>query len=90
MAKKRRGKQALSSLVVAHIRKQVKKLGLQPGGLLGTEGEIANRLGVSPRVVRDATQQMRACGMLHAKPGVGLIVGQADPVAAFARILPMR
>lgn len=78
-----------TSRVVARLRRHILKKCLKPGNVVGTESQLATDLRVSHRVVRDAVQQLRANGLLHTKPGVGLIMGHADPVRAFGAFLPM-
>jgi len=52
------------------------RLGL--GDRLPTEGELAIRFGVSRLSVREATKALEFLGIVEAKTGVGLAVGQLD------------
>ncbi len=52
------------------------RLGL--GDRLPTEGELAVRFGVSRLSVREATKALEFLGIVEAKTGVGLAVGQLD------------
>lgn len=52
------------------------RLGL--GDRLPTEGELASRFGVSRLSVREATKALEFLGIIEAKTGVGLAVGQLD------------
>lgn len=51
---------------------------LQPGDRLPTESELAQALGMSRLSVREATKALEFLGIVAAKPGVGLTVGQVD------------
>ena len=64
---------------VAHGIKQFIAAGkLVPGDRLPTEHELAARFGVSRLSLREATKALEFLGIVEAKPGVGLTVGQID------------
>ena len=64
----------LPSRVVAHINREIKTGRLKAGEKLPSETELANELGVSRNVVREATSQLRADGVIQARQGVGAFV----------------
>ncbi len=51
---------------------------LRPGDRLPTENQLAEQFGVSRLSVREATKALEFLGIIEAKPGVGLTVGQID------------
>lgn len=55
--------------------------GMRPGDWLGTESELAAKLGVSRLTMRDAVRTLEAQGMVEVKVGAagGLRVAQASP-----------
>jgi GntR family transcriptional regulator, transcriptional repressor for pyruvate dehydrogenase complex len=55
--------------------------GMQPGDWVGTEGELAERFGVSRLTLRDAVRTLEAMGILDVKVGSGggVRVAQGDP-----------
>lgn len=55
--------------------------GMQPGDWVGTEGELAERFGVSRLTIRDAIRTLEAMGVLDVKVGArgGVRVAQGDP-----------
>jgi GntR family transcriptional repressor for pyruvate dehydrogenase complex len=66
--------------VVAQIRDAVFS-GLRPGDWLGTESELAAKLGVSRLTMRDAVRTLEAQGMVEVRVGAagGLRVAQPSP-----------
>lgn len=70
----------VSEQVVAQVRDAVFG-GMRPGDWLGTESELAAKLGVSRLTMRDAVRTLEAQGMVEVKVGAagGLRVAQASP-----------
>jgi len=64
----------LPAKVAAYFSREIKSGRLKVGEKLNSENEIANDLGVSRNVVREAVSQLRADGMIHARQGVGAFV----------------
>lgn len=64
----------LPTKVAAHISREIKSGRLKTGEKLPSETEIASNLGVSRNVVREATSQLRADGIIQARQGVGAFV----------------
>lgn len=67
-----------SEVVAARIRDFIIKHGLKPGDRLPTEGEFAERFGVSRVAVREATKALGFLGILDAAPRRGLSVGRVS------------
>ena len=64
----------LPTKVAAYLSREIKSGRLKAGEKLSSENEIANDLGVSRNVVREAVSQLRADGVIHARQGVGAFV----------------
>jgi len=64
----------LPAKVAAYFSREIKSGRLRAGEKLNSENDIANDLGVSRNVVREAVSQLRADGMIQARQGVGAFV----------------
>ena len=64
----------LPTKVAAYFNREIKSGRLKAGEKLRSEDKIANDLGVSRNVVREAVSQLRADGVIHARHGVGAFV----------------
>jgi DNA-binding FadR family transcriptional regulator len=64
------------------VRKYVLDHGLEPGDPLPSEGELAEQLGMSRASMREATRSLESLGVIEAKHGKGLYVGEFtfDPI----------
>jgi DNA-binding FadR family transcriptional regulator len=67
-----------SELVAARIRDYIINHRLKPGDRLPTEGEFAEKFGVSRVAVREATKALGFLGILDAAPRRGLTVGRVS------------
>jgi GntR family transcriptional repressor for pyruvate dehydrogenase complex len=72
---KRSRKPKKSEVVASKIRDYIVQHGLNAGDRLPTEGELAERFGVSRVSVREATKALGFLGILEAAPRRGLTVG---------------
>ena len=79
----------LRTQITRRLIGRIERLGLKPGDVLGTEGELADEFGVSPRTLREAAGQLRAMGMLTSRRRVGLLVAEPDPSESLSVILPL-
>jgi GntR family transcriptional repressor for pyruvate dehydrogenase complex len=61
----------LSAQIVAEVRDALNERRLKPGDVIGSEKEIAKRLGVSRIVARDALRTLEALGVAEIKVGAG-------------------
>lgn len=68
----------LRDQVAERIKELIATAELRPGDRLPTESELAGQLGVSRLSVREATKALEFLGIVTAKTGVGLTVGQLD------------
>jgi DNA-binding FadR family transcriptional regulator len=67
-----------SEIVAARIRSYIINHGLRPGDRLPTEGEFAERFGVSRVSVREATKALSFLGILDVAPRRGMSVGRVS------------
>lgn len=67
-----------SEIVAAKLRDYIINKALKPGDRLPTEGELAERFGVSRVSVREATQALGFLGIIEAAPRRGLTVGRVS------------
>ena len=74
--------ESLPQRVVAALNRDIESGELAPGSRLPTEQQLANRLGVSRNVVREAIAQLRADGLVEARQGVGAFVLSPEQRAA--------
>ncbi len=61
----------LSAQIVSEVREALNEKRLKPGDFLGSEKDIAKRLGVSRIVARDALRTLEALGVAEIKVGSG-------------------
>jgi DNA-binding FadR family transcriptional regulator len=68
----------IRDIVAEKLTDYITSEGLQPGDRLPTEQELADRFGVNRLSLREATKALEFLGIVEAKPGRGLSVGQTD------------
>jgi DNA-binding FadR family transcriptional regulator len=68
----------LRDLVARKISTYIADQGLKPGDRLPNENELAASFGVSRLSLREATKALEFLGIVEAKPGCGLSVGQTN------------
>ncbi len=68
----------LPSKVAAYITREIAVGNFRPGEQLPTEHQLADSLGVSRNVVREAVSQLRADGIIRARQGVGAFVQEPE------------
>jgi GntR family transcriptional repressor for pyruvate dehydrogenase complex len=67
--------------IAASIREQISAGELRPGDELPSEAELAERFGVSQRVVRDALRTLNSEGIIATRQGKRAIVRDFKPIA---------
>jgi len=72
-------RRTLAGIVMQRIEDYVRERPLGPGDLLPSQHELAQQLGVSRPVVREALQGLASRGVLEIRPGSGVYV--SDPAA---------
>jgi GntR family transcriptional repressor for pyruvate dehydrogenase complex len=71
-------KERLVDRVVEEVKKLVINRKLLPGMMLPPERELADQIGVSRTVVREAVQVLTAMGLVESRQGIGTIIRQAN------------
>ena len=64
----------LTDRVASMLCEQITGGGFQPGDVLPPEHQIAQRMGVSRTVLREAVSRLKVDGLVSSKPGRGLVV----------------
>ena len=71
-------KKRLVDRVVDEVKKLIINHKLTPGMMLPPERELAEQIGVSRTVVREAVQVLTAMGLVESRQGIGTIIRQAN------------
>src|SRR3990170_1298204 len=84
--------QPITSLTMADqvetsLREYILKRAVRPGDAIPKETELAEALGVSRNVVREALSRLRMLGMIESKKKRGMILTQPDVLKGLERIL---
>lgn len=69
------------------LRQYLKKMSFKPGDPLPTETDLAEALGVSRNVVREALSRLRMLGMIETRKRKGMVLASPDILQAFERVL---
>lgn len=68
----------LRDVIAGRLKSYIVEENLKPGDRLPTETDLARRFGVSRLSLREATKSLEFLGIVEARPGRGLSVGQVD------------
>ena len=79
--------QTMTDIVEVQLREYLKKKSFLPGDVLPKEVEMAEALGVSRNVVREALSRLRMLGMIETKKRRGMVLARPDILGAFERVL---
>lgn len=77
----------MADVVELRLREFLKKKSFRPGDALPKEQELADALGVSRNVVREALSRLRMLGMIETKKKRGMVLAQPDILGSFERVL---
>src|SRR5690606_11388105 len=77
----------MADVVETRLREYLKKKSFKPGDALPKELELAEALGVSRNVVREALSRLRMLGMVETRKKRGMILARPDILGAFERVL---
>ena len=77
----------MADVVESQLREYLKKMSLKPGQSLPKETELADALGVSRNVVREALSRLRMLGMIESRRRRGMVLVSPDILQAFERVL---
>jgi Transcriptional regulators len=74
-------------IVEARLREYFHKRNYKPGDALPTENEMAQSLGVSRNVVREALSRLRMLGIVESRKKRGMVMSKPDILGSFERVL---
>lgn len=77
----------MADIVEIRLREYLKKKSFLPGDALPKELELAEALGVSRNVVREALSRLRMLGMIETKKKRGMVLARPDILGTFERVL---
>lgn len=77
----------MADVVEVRLRDYLKEKSFKPGDPLPTEVDLAETLGVSRNVVREALSRLRMLGMVETKKKRGMILARPDILSSFERVL---
>lgn len=77
----------MADIVEVRLRDFLKKRNFKPGDALPKEVEMAEALGVSRNVVREALSRLRMLGIIETKRKRGMVLSSPDIMGSFERVL---
>lgn len=77
----------MADRVEAQLRKYLKEEGFKPGDAIPKELEIAETLGVSRNVVREALSRFRMLGLIESRKRRGMVLARPDVLVSLERVL---
>lgn len=77
----------MADVVEIRLRDYLKKKSFKPGDPLPKETDLAESLGVSRNVVREALSRLRMLGMVETRKKRGMILSRPDILGSFERVL---
>ena len=73
----------MTDVVEMNLREYLKKKLFKPGDALPSEQQLADALGVSRNVVREALNRLRLVGIVATKKRRGMLLSQPDILGSF-------
>jgi GntR family transcriptional regulator, transcriptional repressor for pyruvate dehydrogenase complex len=77
----------MADVVELRLRDYLKEKSFKPGDSLPKEMDLAESLGVSRNVVREALSRLRMLGMVETRKKRGMILSSPDILSSFERVL---
>jgi GntR family transcriptional repressor for pyruvate dehydrogenase complex len=77
----------MADVVETRLREYLKEKSFKPGDALPNELQLAESLGVSRNVVREALSRLRMLGMVETKKKRGMVLSRPDILGSFERVL---
>ncbi|WP_276484675.1 FadR/GntR family transcriptional regulator [Paraflavitalea pollutisoli] len=77
----------MADIVEARLREFIRNKNYKPGDSLPTEMELAEGLGVSRNVVREALSRLRMLGIIETRKKRGMVITQPDILGSFEKVL---
>jgi len=84
---KRIDQKTMADLVELQLRDYLRKKSFKPGDPLPSEQQLADSLGVSRNVVREALSRLRMLGIVETKKKRGMLLSRPDILGSFERVL---
>lgn len=84
---KRIDQKTMADLVELQLRDFLRKKSFKPGDPLPSEQQLADSLGVSRNVVREALSRLRMLGIVETKKKRGMLLSRPDILGSFERVL---
>lgn len=84
---KRIDQKTMAELVEVQLRDYLRKKLFKPGDALPSEQQLAESLGVSRNVVREALSRLRMLGIVNTKKKRGMQLSSPDILGSFERVL---
>ena len=84
---KRIDQKTMADLVELQLREYLRKQSFKPGDPLPSEQQLADSLGVSRNVVREALSRLRMLGIVETKKKRGMLLSSPDILGSFERVL---
>lgn len=78
---------SMADIVESRIREYIRNNSFKSGDSLPKEMEIAESLGVSRNVVREALSRLRMLGIIESKRRSGMVLASLDVMSSFERIM---
>ena len=82
-------KQSLVDMAESKVRHAILDSGLKVGDVLPGELELAERLGVSRNVMREALSRLRMLGVLESRKKRGMVLTEPDLLGGIAKVLDL-
>ena len=79
--------ETMADVVETKLREYFKKKLLKPGDALPKESELAEALGVSRNVVREALSRLKMLGMIESRKRRGMVLTKPDILGSLERVL---
>jgi len=84
---KRIDQKTMADLVELQLRDYLRKKSFKPGDPLPSEQQLADALGVSRSVVREALSRLRMLGIVETRKKRGMLLSRPDILGSFERVL---
>lgn len=84
---KRIDQKTMADLVEVQLRDYLRKKSFKPGDSLPSEQQLAESLGVSRNVVREALSRLRMLGIVETKKKRGMLLSRPDILGSLERVL---
>ena len=84
---KRIDQKTMADLVEIQLRDFLRKKSFKPGDQLPSEQQLAESLGVSRNVVREALSRLRMLGIVDSRKKRGMLLASPDILGSFERVL---